>query len=73
MGTPPGYTGGVDSFRALLKRGFLGTHHKMPSKHLPLYLNEFTYRLNHKENTGMFVDVPSNGLIERNGVNGDSA
>ena len=39
-------TNGVESFWALLKRGYHGTYHKMSVDHLPRYLNEFANRQN---------------------------
>jgi transposase-like protein len=37
---------GVESVWAVLKRGFYGIYHSFSAKHLPLYLSEFTFRLN---------------------------
>jgi transposase-like protein len=39
-------TNGVESFWALLKRGYYGTFHKMSEEHLPRYVNEFAPRQN---------------------------
>lgn len=39
-------TNGVESFWALLKRGYYGTFHVMSAKHLPRYINEFADRSN---------------------------
>ena len=36
----------IESVWAVLKRGFYGIYHWFSEKHLPLYLSEFTFRLN---------------------------
>jgi hypothetical protein len=33
---------------SLLKRGVIGTYHKVSADYLPLYLNEFSYRHSRK-------------------------
>jgi len=53
---------GVESFWAILKRAFIGTHHKMSTKYLPLYLNEFTFRFNHNGETNLYQTVLTNAL-----------
>ena len=40
------HTAHLDSFWSLLKRGIMGTFHRVSKDHLPLYLNEFSYRHN---------------------------
>lgn len=39
-------TNGIESFWALLKRGYYGTHHWWSRKHLNRYVSEFAYRQN---------------------------
>jgi len=40
------HTNSIESVWAVLKRGCYGVYHSMSRKHLPLYLNEFSFRLN---------------------------
>jgi hypothetical protein len=41
-------TNGIESVRAVLKRGFYGTYHSFSEKHIPLYVHEFVFRLNER-------------------------
>jgi len=51
------HTAHIDNFWSLLKRGIIGTYHQVSKKYLPLYLAEFQYRYNNRENPNIFFDV----------------
>ena len=51
------HTANLDSFWSLLKRGVMGTYHKVSKAYLPLYLAEFSYRHNNRNNPDIFADV----------------
>jgi transposase-like protein len=51
------HTANLDSFWSLLKRGVMGTFHQVSKAYLPLYLAEFSYRHNNRENPNIFADV----------------
>lgn len=48
------HTANIDSFWALLKRGVVGTYHNVSRKYLPLYLAEFQFRHNNRDNPDVF-------------------
>ena len=44
------HTNGIESFWALLKRGYHGTFHHISNKHLQRYVNEFAARQSVRKN-----------------------
>jgi transposase-like protein len=50
-------TNAVESAFSLLKRGIIGSWHRVSSKHLPAYLDEMTFRFNNRENPYLFRDT----------------
>lgn len=51
------HTNNLDSFWSLLKRGVIGTYHKVSKEYLPLYLAEFSFRHNNRKNPDIFSTV----------------
>jgi len=47
-------TNNMESFWSLLKRGIIGTYHNVSKKYPPLYLAEFSFRLNNRNNPDIF-------------------
>ncbi|HLK19893.1 MAG TPA: IS1595 family transposase [Bryobacteraceae bacterium] len=48
------HTGTIDGYWGLLKRGIIGSFHKVSVKHLHRYLSEFQFRWNNREAEDMF-------------------
>ena len=42
------HTNSIEGFWALLKRGIVGQYHKVSARHLNKYINEFSFRYNHR-------------------------
>jgi ISXO2-like transposase domain len=42
---------------SLLKRGIIGTWHRVSAKHLSAYLDEMTFRFNRRKRSDLFVDT----------------
>ncbi len=51
------HTNTVESAFSLLKRGIVGTWHKLSAKHLPAYLDEMVFRFNDRKNQFLFRDT----------------
>lgn len=51
------HTNTIESAFSLLKRGIIGTWHKVSAKHLAAYLNEMTFRFNRRKNSDIFLDT----------------
>lgn len=50
-------TNGIESAFSLLKRGIIGTWHRVSAKHLTAYLDEMTFRFNNRKNPYLFRDT----------------
>lgn len=48
------HTNNIENFWGNLKRGILGIYHHVSKQHLQSYINEFTFRYNHRTNDDMF-------------------
>jgi transposase-like protein len=51
------HTNNLEYFWSLLKRGIIGTYHHVSKKYLPLYLAEFQFRFNNRENSDIFGEA----------------
>lgn len=51
------YTNTVESAFSLLKRGIIGTWHRISAKHLQAYLNEMCFRFDNRKNPYLFRDT----------------
>src|SRR3989475_4843341 len=51
------HTNTVESAFSLLKRGIVGTWHRVSAKHLPAYLDEMCFRFNNRKNNFLFRDT----------------
>ena len=48
------YTKTIDGFWSMIKRGIVGTFHKVSKKYLQLYVAEFEFRYNNRKNPDIF-------------------
>lgn len=51
------HTNTVESAFSLLKRGIVGSWHKISAKHLSAYLDEMTFRFNRRKSANLFLDT----------------
>jgi transposase-like protein len=51
------HTNTVESAFSLLKRGIMGTWHRISAKHLAAYLDEMTFRFNRRKSHDLFLDT----------------
>ncbi|MGH9763053.1 MAG: IS1595 family transposase, partial [Blastocatellia bacterium] len=51
------YTNTIESAFSLLKRGIMGTWHKISAKHLQAYCEEMTFRFNRRDKSDLFLDT----------------
>jgi len=48
------HTNTIEGFWSIFKRGVVGTFHKVSKKYLPLYIAEFEFRYNNRQNPDIF-------------------
>ncbi len=48
------HTNTIEGFWSLVKRGVIGTYHKVSAQYMPLYVAEFQFRYNNRENPDIF-------------------
>ena len=51
------HTNSIESAFSLLKRGIIGTWHRVSAKHLPAYLEEMTFRFNRRNSSTLFLET----------------
>jgi transposase-like protein len=51
------HTNTIESAFSLLKRGIIGSWHKVSAKHLAAYLDEMTFRFNRRKRADLFIDT----------------
>lgn len=59
------HTNTIENFWSLLKRGIIGSYHKVSVKHLERYLAEFTYRFNRRDIQHLLFEETTRNLLRR--------
>lgn len=68
------HTNTIEGFWSLLKRGISGVYHSVSEKHLQRYLNEYTFRYNHRDDErALFETVGERARKVRAGQHGKYA
>jgi len=57
------HTNTIENFWSLLKRGIIGSYHKVSIKHLDRYLAEFTYRFNRRDEQKELFAMTTKNLL----------
>ena len=51
---PDVHTNTIEGLWSIFKRGIVGSFHKVSAKYMPLYVAEFQFRYNNRENVDIF-------------------
>jgi hypothetical protein len=51
------HTNTIEGFWSIFKRGVVGTFHKVSAKYMPLYVAEFQFRYNNRDNADIFGEA----------------
>jgi transposase-like protein len=51
------HTNTIEGFWSIFKRGIVGSFHKVSRKYMPLYIAEFQFRYNNRENPDIFAEA----------------
>ena len=57
------YINSIEGFWATFKRGIYGVYHHISKKYTQHYINEFTFRFNHRENEEIFEKLIINTIL----------
>lgn len=57
------HTNNIEGFWAILKRGIIGQYHKVSARHLGKYVDEFSYRFNHRKDPDVFAFTLARALM----------